>query len=163
MDIGGGNGILLAAILKAHPGLRGVLADLPRVLERAQQRGLLAELQARIAMQSCDCFREVPSGCRAYVMKHVIHDWDDEHAESILANCRRVIQPNGALLLVEWTLPEGNLPSSGKLSDVVMLVMTGAKERTAEEYRRLLARAGFRLNQVIPASSDLSIIEALPA
>jgi len=96
-------------------------------------------------------------------MKHVIHDWDDERAKSILANCRRVIQPDGALLLVEWTLPEGNLPSSGKLSDVVMLVMTGGKERTAEEYRQLLARVGFRLNQVISPSSDLSIIEALPA
>ncbi len=113
-------------------------------------------------MQPCDFFREVPSGCRAYVMKHVIHDWDDEHADNILANCRRVVQRDGALLLVEWTLPEGNLPSSGKLFDVVMLVMTGGKERTAEEYRQLLARAGFRLNQVIPTSPDLSIIEALP-
>jgi len=163
MDVGGGNGLLLASILKAHPELRGVLADLPHVLERAQQRGFLGgELAARGAMQPCDFFREVPSGCRAYVMKHVIHDWDDERARVILANCRRVVQPDGALVLVEWTLPEGNLPSSGKLFDVVMLVMTGGKERTAEEYRQLLADAGFRLNQVIPTSLDLSIIEALP-
>ena len=163
MDVGGGNGILLASILKAHPETRGVLADLPHVLERAQQRGFLGgELQARSAMQPCDFFREVPSGCRAYVMKNVIHDWDDEHAEKILANCRRAVPKDGALLLVEWTLHEGNLHAAGKLFDVVMLVMTGGKERTAEEYRQLLARAGFRLNQVILTSSDLSIIEALP-
>jgi hypothetical protein len=163
MDVGGGNGILLASILKAHPEVRGVLADLPHVLERAQQRGFLGgELQVRSAMQPCDFFREVPSGCRAYVMKNVIHDWDDEHAEKILANCRRAVPADGALLLVEWTLHEGNLYSAGRLFDVVMLVMTGGKERTAEEYRQLLFRAGFRMNQVIPTSSDLSIIEALP-
>jgi len=162
MDVGGGNGILLASVLKAHPEMRGVLADLPHVLERAQQRGFLAdELQARSAMQPCDFFRDVPSGCRAYMMKSVIHDWDDEHAEKILANCRRAVPEDGALLLVEWTLHEGNVHPGGKLFDVVMLVMTGGKERTAEEYRQLLARSGFRLNQVIPTASDLSIIEAL--
>ena len=163
MDVGGGNGILLASILKVHPGTRGVLADLPHVLERAQQRGFLGgELQVRSAMQPSDFFREVPSGCRAYVMKNVIHDWDDEHAEKILTNCRRAVPEDGALLLVEWTLDEGNLRPRGRLFDVVMLVMTGGKERTAEEYRQLLASAGFRLNQVVSTSSDLSIIEALP-
>jgi SAM-dependent methyltransferase len=163
MDVGGGNGILLASILKAHPEVRGVLADLPHVLERAQQRGFLSgELQVRSAMQPCDFFREVPSGCRVYVMKNVIHDWDDEHAEEILANCRRAIPADGALLLVEWTLHEGNLYSVGKLFDIAMLVLTGGKERTEEEYRRLLARAGFRLNEVILTPCDLSIIEAVP-
>jgi hypothetical protein len=163
MDVGGGNGILLASILKAHPEMRGVLADFPHVLERAQQRGFLGgELQVRSAMQPCDFFSEVPSGCRVYVMKSVIHDWDDEHAERILANCRRAVPADGAILLVEWTLQEGNLHTGGKLSDVVMLVMTGGKERTLEEYRQLLTCAGFRLNQVMRTSSDLSIIEALP-
>ena len=164
MDVGGGNGILLAAILKQHQGLRGVLADLPHVLERARQRGLLdGELKGRSAMQPCDFFREVPSGCRTYLMKHVIHDWDDEQAHRILVNCRRAVPQDGALLLVEWVLSEGNTPSPGKLADVVMLLLTGGKERTVEEYRELLGRAGFRLNQSIPASADLNIIEALPA
>ena len=113
-------------------------------------------------MQPCDFFREVPSGCRAYVMKHVIHDWDDERARNILANCRRAVPEDGALLLVEWALPEGNAPSAGKFADVMMMLMTGGKERTMEEYRRLLGQAGFRLNQVISTSSDLNIIEALP-
>jgi SAM-dependent methyltransferase len=163
MDVGGGNGILLASILKAHPETRGVLADLRHVLERAQQRGFLGgDLQVRSAMQPCDFLREVPPGFRAYVMKSVNHDWDDERAEKILANCRRAVPEDGVLLFVEWTLHEGDLYPGGKLFDVVMLVMTGGKERTAEEYRHLLACAGFRLNQVILTSSELSIIEALP-
>jgi hypothetical protein len=93
----------------------------------------------------------------------VIHDWDDKRAEHILTNCRRVVPEDGALLLVEWALPEGNAPSAGKFADVVMMLMTGGKERTVEEYRHLLGRAGFILNQVISTLSGLNIIEALPA
>jgi hypothetical protein len=164
MDVGGGNGILLAAILQAHPELHGVLADLPHTIERAKGRGFLGgELSSRSAMQPCDFFDGVPPGCRAYLMKHVIHDWDDERAHNILANCRRVVPKNGALLLVEWALPEGNAPSAGKFADVVMMLMTGGKERTVEEYRHLLGEAGFSLNQVISTASGLNIIEALPA
>lgn len=163
MDVGGGNGILLAAILKAHPGLRGVLADLPHTLERAVHRGFLGgELESRCAMQPCDFFREVPSGCRAYLMKHVIHDWDDEHARNILCNCRRTVPEDGVLLLVEWVLLEGDAPSTGKFVDVTMMLMTGGKERSVEEYRLLLGQAGFRLSQVISTPTDLNIIEALP-
>jgi len=164
MDVGGGNGILLAAILTAHSGLRGVLADLPHTMQRAMDRGFLGgELASRSAMQPCDFFHEVPSGCRAYLMKHVIHDWDDERAHTILANCRRAVPKDGAVLLVEWALIEGNAPSAGKFTDVVMMLMTGGKERTVEEYRHLLGQAGFSLNQVISTVSGLNIIEALPA
>ncbi len=163
MDVGGGNGMQLASILKTHRGLRGVLADLPHTVERATHCGFLGgELAARSAMQPCDFFREVPSGCRAYLMKHVIHDWDDERARNILANCHRAVPKDGALLIVEWALPEGNAPSAGKFADVVMMLMTGGKERTVEEYRRLLGHAGFNLNLVISTSCDLNIIEALP-
>ena len=164
MDVGGGNGMLLASILRTYPGLCGVLADLPHVLDRAQQRDFLGgELESRIAMEPCDFFREVPPGCQAYVMKSVIHDWDDDRAHEILVNCRRVVPADGALLLVEWALPEGNLPSVGKVGDVAMLVLTGGKERTFQEYRDLLAGAGFRFNQVYPTSADFVIIEAMPA
>jgi hypothetical protein len=163
MDVGGGNGMLLASILRMYPGLRGVLADLPHVLERAQHRDFLGgELESRIAMQPCDFFREVPPGCQAYVMKSVIHDWDDDRAHEILVNCRRVVPADGALLLVEWALPEGNLPSVGKVGDVTMLVLTGGKERTSQEYRDLLAGAGFRFNQAFPTSADFVVIEAMP-
>ena len=164
MDVGGGNGMLLASILRTYPGLCGILADLPHVLDRAQQRDFLGgELESRIAMEPCDFFREVPPGCQAYVMKSVIHDWDDDRAHEILVNCRRVVPADGALLLVEWALPEGNLPCVGKVGDVAMLVLTGGKERTFQEYGDLLAGAGFRFNQVYPTSADFVIIEAMPA
>ena len=163
MDIGGGIGILLSQILKTHKSLRGVLADQPHVLERARQRGFLGgDLAARTGMLDCDFFREVPSGCRAYLMKNVIHDWDDVKARDILLNCRRAVGANGVLLLVEWNLSEANLPSTGKLSDLIMLVLTGGKERTTDEYRKLLASAGFRFNRLIPTATELAIIEAVP-
>lgn len=164
MDVGGGNGILLAAILKAHPRLRGVLADLPHVLERARDRGFLdGELEGRCAMEDCDFFGQVPSGCRAYVLKSVIHDWDDERAHEILVNCRRAVPDDGALLLVEFAVADGNSPSVGKLLDITMMVLTGGKERTVPEYRDLLASAGFRLNKVVPVPGDIQIIEATAA
>jgi len=163
MDVGGGNGVLLAAILRAHSNLRGVLADRPRVLERAWERGLLGgELQTRSEMQDCDFFTQVPAGCRAYLMKSVIHDWNDEDAHHILSNCRKVTPKNGALLLVEWDLSEANLPSRAKFADVTMLVMTGGKERTIEEYRALLADAGFGLRAVVSTGTEFNVIEALP-
>ncbi len=163
MDVGGGNGTLLSSILRAHPEVRGVLADLPHVIERARERGFLSgELETRSELQPCDIFREVPSGCRACVMKSVIHDWDDDHAHQILVNCRRAVPDDGVLLLVECALAEGNLPSLGKFVDVAMMVLTGGKERTVQEYRELLARAGFRLNQVFPVPGEFSIIESMP-
>jgi len=163
MDVGGGNGMLLASILKAHPKLRGVLADVPHVLERARERGFLdGELEARTSMQACDFFREIPSGCRAYVMKSVIHDWDDKKVHKILSNCRRAVPNDGALLLVEFGLAEGNEPSPGKIVDVAMLVLTGGRERTTDQYRELLGGAGFRLNRVVPTPTGMVVIEALP-
>jgi hypothetical protein len=163
MDIGGGNGILLSHLLRRHTSLRGVLADQPHVLERARARGFLGgELTRRTSMQECDFFREVPSGCRAYMMKSVIHDWNDEKAKEILMNCRQAVPANGALFLVEWGLSEANLPATGKLMDLVMLVVTGGKERTVAEYNTLLSSAGFRFNKVIPTASEMAIIEAIP-
>ncbi len=164
MDIGGGNGILLSHILRTHKNLRGVLADQPHVLERARKRGFLDnELAARAGMQPCDFFHEVPSGCRAYLMKNVIHDWDDSRACEILVKCRRAVPTDGTLLLVEWGISDANLPSAGKLTDLVMLVLTGGKERTIEEYRELLAKGSFRLNKVVPTAGEFVIIEAIPA
>ncbi|HXT87086.1 MAG TPA: methyltransferase [Verrucomicrobiae bacterium] len=162
-DVGGGNGILLAAILRAHPKVQGVLADLPHVLGRARERGYLGgELQNRAQMRECDFFHEIPSGTRAYVMKSIIHDWDDEKARHILANCRRAVPKDGAVLLVEWNVPEGPEPSPAKMVDVTMLVMTGGRERTPDEYRELLASAGFRLNRVTPTPTGMAVFEALP-
>jgi hypothetical protein len=163
MDVGGGNGSLLAAILKAHPGVHGVLADSPQVLDRARKRGFLGgELEARSELQACDFFRELPSGCRAYVMKSIIHDWDDPRAHQILVNCRRAMPEDGVLLLVELILLEGDAPCLAKLADVSMMVLTGGREPNIQEYRELLASAGFHETRIIPVCGDFSIIEAAP-
>ncbi len=163
MDVGGGNGILLSRLLQRRQNLRGVLADQPHILERARERGFLGgELARRTEMKDCDFFREVPTGCRAYVMKNVIHDWNDLQAFDILRNCRRAIPKDGVLLLVEWLLSEPNVPSTGKMSDLMMLVLTGGRERTPQEYRALLTDSGFDLKQVIPTETGLGIFEAFP-
>lgn len=162
-DIGGGNGILLAHILRAHPQLRGVLADQQHVLDRATEHQFLAgELAARTSMQPCNFFEHIPNGSRAYVMKNIIHDWTDEQSRAILANCRKAVSSDGALLLVEPSLGPANVPSPGKLADVVMLSVTGGRERTEAEYAALLSGAGFRLNRAVPTNTQFSIFEAFP-
>jgi hypothetical protein len=163
-DVGGGTGALLAAILRAHPGLRGTLADAPSVVERARRRKFLSgELAARTRFETCDFFHAIPPGSRAFVMKNIIHDWDDAQAREILRNCRRAIAKDGVLLLIEYCLGDDNAPSLGKTIDLVMMTITGGKERTVEEHRALLASAGFRLNTTIPVLPDITIIEALPS
>ena len=163
-DVGGGNGVLLSHILKTHKTICGVLADVPHVLDRARERGFLSgELATRTSLQACNFFEAIPAGSRAYLMKSVIHDWDDDEALQILRKCRKVIPENGALLLLEMGLSAPNQPSIGKVIDLFMLVLTGGLERTVEEYRDLLARASFRLNRVVPTSTDFVILESLPA
>src|SRR5215472_6538328 len=163
IDVGGGNGVLLAEILRVHTRLRGVLADQPHVLERACQRGFLSgDLAERSAMQNCDFFGEIPSGCRACVMKSVLVDWNDEQARDILLNCRKAVPEDGALLIVDFRAGEEDLSSQGAVVDIAMLVLTGGRVRTVREYRDLLARGGFRLNQVIPVPGGVSLLEAIP-
>lgn len=163
MDVAGGNGLLLAEILKKHRELHGVLAEQPEVLERARQRPFFSgELASRVQFESCDFFRAIPEGCRAYLLKMVIHDWDDERAGLILINCRRAVPKDGVLLLVEYQLGEQNTPSLGKTVDIFMLAVTGGKERTLEQHRNLLESAGFGLRRRIPVSEELMILEAMP-
>jgi len=162
-DVGGGSGILLAAILQAHPSLGGTLMELQHVLQRAREAPFLSgDLSGRVSFVACDFFKDVPPGCRAYLMKSVIHDWDDDTALEILRRCRRAVPGDGALLLVEHSIGEANKPSAGKAADLVMLVGTGGKERTIHEYNVLLATSGFRLNRTIDAAGVL-ILESLPA
>jgi hypothetical protein len=163
MDMGGGSGILLSHILRAHPGLRGVLADQEHVLARARERGYLdGDLATRTTMEPCNFFEQIPPGCRAYLMKSVIHDWDDEQSRIILANCRKAIPNDGVLLLAEWDLGSENVPSNGKFIDIAMLLLTGGRERSVDEYRELLASSGFRLNKVFPTAAQFAVIEAFP-
>ena len=163
MDVGGGNGLLLATILGAHRALRGVLADQSHVLERARQRVFWSpDLISRVRFEPIDFFQAVPPGCRAYLMKNIIHDWDDESARRILINCRRAIPQDGVLLLVEYCLGNDNTPTVGKALDLVMLAVTGGRERTVAEHRELLASAGFRVHETVPLFQDVMILEARP-
>jgi hypothetical protein len=163
MDVGGGNGVLLATIMEAYPALHGVLADQPQVLEHARHREFWSQdLAGRVRFEPANFFETVPSGCRAYLMKCIIHDWNDERARRILLNCRRAVPDDGVLLLVEYRLGAGNTPSIGKAIDIIMLTITGGKERTVSEHRELLASVGFSLNQTIPLAGDSMILEAKP-
>jgi O-methyltransferase domain/Dimerisation domain len=158
-DLGGGHGLLLATILQANPALRGVLFELPFALDGA--RHLLSEqgLTDRSAVVGGNFFEGVPAS-DAYILKNILHDFDDAQATAILASCRRSLNPGGRVLVVQEVLPPGNAPSGGKLLDMQMLFI-GGKERTETEYRDLLAAAGLRLTRVIPTHSPLHIIEAV--
>jgi O-methyltransferase domain len=163
MDVGGGNGLLLATILRAHPALRGVLVDRPDVLERARQREFWPpDVAGRVRFEPADFFQAVPSGCRACLMRSVIHDWDDERACRILMNCRRALSDDGVLLLVEYCVGGENTPTLGKTIDLLMLMLTGGRERTLEEHGKLLGSAGFRMEEPIPVTDDVMILEARP-
>lgn len=160
VDVGGGNGTGLAVVLTRHPHLRGVLFDLPAVTEGAAPG--LAALGERCERVGGDFFESVPAGCDAYLLSHVIHDWEESRALAILRNCRDAMGPDGRLLLVETVIPSGGEPHPGKMLDVMMLSLTGGMERTEAEYAELLDRAGLRLTRVVPTRSAVSVIEAVP-
>ena len=163
VDVGGGQGALIAAILTANPGMKGTLFDLPQVLDGAPEVLADSGIQDRCDLAPGDFFESVPSGGDAYILKAIIHDWDDQRASAILKNCRSAIAEGGRLLLVERELQSDDEPSFGTLVDITMMVIPGGQERTREEYRSILDAAGFRLSQVYPTGSDVSIFEALPA
>jgi hypothetical protein len=161
-DVGGGHGRLLAGILATAPQARGVLFDLPQVVEGAPS--LLTELGVadRVTIESGSFFEGAPSDVDAYVMKNVIHDWADDDALTILRNIRAAARPQAVLLLLEMVIPTHHREFLGKLVDMEMLLIGGAKERTAENWRTLLSQAGFRLNRIVDSASPLSVIEAVP-
>ncbi|MBA2446401.1 MAG: methyltransferase [Chloroflexi bacterium] len=162
VDVGGGRGALLAAILRTNPDVRGILFDQAHVIPGARQYLDAAGLGQRCELVAGDFFASVVAGGDTYVLKWIVHDWDDERALRILERCHRAMPATGRLLLVETVIPPGNDPSSGKLADLAMLVWTGGQERTEAEYRALLAAAGFELTKVVPTRSSLSVVEAVP-
>ena len=163
VDVGGATGNMLAALLTRNPELRGVLFDLPHVVGAAppllKERGV----EARVRIETGSFFEGVPSGGQSYVLSHIIHDWSEEQCLTILGHCRRAMGTSGRLLIIETVLPEGDTPHQGKLQDLVMLLFPGGQERTEREYAALLEKAGFRLQRVIPTTSVVSIVEAVPA
>jgi len=163
VDVGGGNGALVASILAANPGVEAILYEQPQVLAGAErllsERGLLD----RCRLVAGSFFDSVPSGGDVYVLSHIVHDWADDAALKILRNCRRAMPASSTLLLLESVVPPHGTPSPVALFDVNMLVMLGGKERTEAEFRELLRAAGFNLNRVAPLTERRSIVEARPA
>ena len=162
VDIAGGHGMILASILRKYPRMRGILFDLEHVLagNRLEEFGV----QDRVELASGDFFSDVPRGGDAYIMKHIIHDWDDDKALAILKNIRTALEgkPEGRVILLETVVAPGNQPDMGKLIDLEMLLLPGGKERTADEFAALFDRAGFALTRIVPTQSPLAVIEARP-
>ena len=167
VDIGGGNGALLAGILKANPAAAGVLFDLPQVTDRAIVPIRELGLADRCEFVGGDFFKVVPGGGDAYLLKHVIHDWDDERAGDILRNCRRAMSPESKLLVIEGVYPpridQSDESRGAAANDVNMLVCTGGRQRSEAEFRHLYEETGLRLTQILPTQTPVKVIEGIPA
>jgi hypothetical protein len=161
VDVAGGHGYLLAQLLKATPRLRGILFDMPQVLEGASALLEREGVANRVERVSGDFFASVPQGADAYLMKHIIHDWDDDRSVALLRNVRAAMPDTGRVLIVEMVVPEPAEPHPSLLLDLEMLVSPGGVERTAAEYGDLLATAGLRLSRIVPTRSPFSIVEAV--
>ncbi|MER6048076.1 methyltransferase [Streptomyces sp. NPDC001793] len=159
VDVGGGRGGLLRAVLGRHPQLTGVLFDLAPPL--AHHLLGADELKGRWRTQEGDFFTSVPEGGDLYVLKHVLHDWPDDACRRILRGCRTAMAPGRRLLVVDCVLPPGNAPHFGKTMDIAMLTVFDGRERNADEFAALLAAADFRLTRVLPTPSFASIVEAV--
>lgn len=162
VDVGGGHGGLITGVLKKNAQLKGVVFDAPEVISGTRSKIEAAGLADRCETIGGNFFESVPSGGDAYILKWIIHDWDDEKSIRILRNVREQMSPTSKLILVDSVVPESPEPHFSKFIDLNMLVMTGGKERTESEFRQLLGSAGFKLLRVIPTELPTSIIEAQP-
>jgi hypothetical protein len=159
-DIGGGNGSQITTVLQKRTQMKGILFDLPHVVERAKGPMGIAKVLDRCQLVGGNFFESVPGGADAYMLRHIIHDWEEEKALTILRNCHQAMSSDGKLLVVESVIPHGNEPFGGKFLDLVMLLSPGGKERTEEEYRELFEKAGFELTRIVPTGTQVSILEA---
>jgi hypothetical protein len=166
VDVGGGRGVLLAAILRSTPSLHAVLVERPAAIEVARRRLQADGVADRCEFVAADFFAAVPAGADGYLLSRVIHDWDDADAVQILNTCRAAMPSGARLLLVEAILPERAVDQPAAIRmDLHMLVLFGARERTEDQYRRLLSEAGLEARRAVPTRSPagLSVIEAAPA
>jgi len=166
IDLGGGQGALMAGILRANPDLRGVVFDMPRLAEGARREIAASGLADRCEFVGGDFFEKVPAGADAYMLKHVIHDWDDAKATRILETCRAAMSSEAKLLIVEGVYPpriDGSLESHGAArNDVNMMVCTGGRQRSEAEFRELYQAAGLRLARIVPTMGMVCVIEGVP-
>ena len=161
VEVGGGYGSLMKAILMANPSVRGVLFDVPQIIDGAKENFSNLALNGRCQVVGGNFFESVPERGDAYIMKNVLHDWDDSHSVAILRNCRHAMAEKGKVLLVEMVLPlEGSAPFES-LMDLNMLVISSGRERTEPEYREILGTAGLRMTKIVPTISPFSLIEAV--
>ena len=160
VDVAGGHGQVLTSILRKYPAMRGVLFDLEHVVAGAAPLLQASGVGDRVRIESGDFFKAVPAG-DAYIMKHIIHDWSDPEALTILRNIRTRLDasPKGRVILVESVIPPDNSPNFGKLVDIEMMLMPGGRERTAAEFRSLFERAGFSQMRVVPTEAPLWVVE----
>ena len=163
VDVGGASGNMLGHVLSRHPNVRGVLYDLPHVVVDAPPLLATFGVEDRVTIESGSFFDSVPAGHDAYLLSHIIHDWDDGENATILKNVREAMNPDGKLLIVEMVLPEGDEPHMGKMLDMMMLLVPGGEERTPSEYAALLEPNGFRVERVVPTASAVSVVEAVRA
>ena len=167
VDVGGGNGAILAGILSATLGPNGIVFDQPATADKAREKIRAAGLASRCQAVGGNFFTAVPEGADAYILKHVIHDWDDEKAIAILRNCQRAMGRDGTLLILEGVYPphiDRSLDSRGAaMNDVNMLVCTGGRQRSEAEFRALYEAAGFTLTRIVPTPARLSVIEGRPS
>ncbi|HEX2449477.1 MAG TPA: methyltransferase [Methyloceanibacter sp.] len=162
-DVGGGQGLLLATLLRRYPYLHGVLFDRPEVVAGVPA-DRFESYTGRVELEGGSFFDRVPDGCDAYVLKHIIHDWSDEHCGKILSRIREKLPKDGRLLVCDLVVSDEPGPTPAKMLDFQMLIMTdGGQERTEEEFRDLLAASGLRLTRIVPTGRPISVIEAVPA
>ena len=163
VDVGGGNGSLISIVLKKHPRLKGILYDLPNVIDRARANLAANGVADRCLAVAGSFFESAPPGGDAYLMRHIIHDWNDEQCVTILSHIRKVIPTQGRLLVIEMVIQQGNGQQvAAKFLDLNMLVLPGGMERTEAEYRALFEKAGFRLERIVPTPTEVSVIEGRP-
>jgi len=160
VDIGGGNGEVISGVLKKNAAVKGILFDLPEVIDRARHNISAAGLSNRCELATGNFFESVAPGGDAYIMRHILHDWSDADAISILNHCRKAMNPGGKVLVVEAVIQEGNEPSPFKLLDLTMLLI-GGKERTKSQFENIFSKAGLKLNRIVPFQNDLSVVEAV--
>jgi hypothetical protein len=162
VDVGGGQGGLLAEILRRHPTVRGTLFDLPEVVRNPVYLSQ-ETFPERWATVGGDFFQSVPTGGDAYVLQHILHDWSDEQCVRILRCCRAAMGDRARLLVIDAVIPPGNGPHPGKVGDILMMVLAEGRERTEQEFRELFGKAGLHLTTITMTPGTLSIVEAIPA
>jgi hypothetical protein len=164
MDVAGGHGFVICEILRHYPEMKGIIFDIAPVIEGAKCRVCDLKLEHRCEAVSGNFFEEIPSGADAYYFQHIIHDWDDEKALTILRNAHKALEgvTNGKILVVDCVLPENSDPHFGKLLDLEMLLMPGGRERTEKEFRALFSNAGFEITKIVPTKGVESVTEARP-